>query len=183
MKSCCSVAVPRSRCDATVASSFAVRTSRPSLRGRIESRGARFRSTEFCEPRSERMSPSHNAAEPLQDLIDESLDEATFLLRRWESELTSLTRNLDEVYSWTEDRLHGALDGIRVAGAGVVDVATKAMLTGEIDQVTVSTGVLASSADRAATEAFGAALAVAEGEQLAAMVRGLQLLGSDPALR
>ena len=32
-------------------------------------------------------------AEPFPDLIDESFDEAAFLWRRWESELTSLTRS------------------------------------------------------------------------------------------
>ena len=36
-------------------------------------------------------------AEPFPDLVDESLDEAAFLWRRWERELTSLTRSLDEI--------------------------------------------------------------------------------------
>ena len=55
-------------------------------------------------------------------LVEESFDEAAFLWRRWEDELTSLTRNLDEVWSWTEDRLHGALDGVRVAGNRLTDM-------------------------------------------------------------
>src|SRR5688572_11194559 len=100
----------------------------------------------------------HNAAEPLQDLVDESLDEATFLLRRWESELTSLTRNLDEVYSWTEDRLHGALDGVRVAGARAVEVGRKELESEEDDRVTVATGILGSINEPGAPEAIAAAL-------------------------
>ena len=73
------------------------------------------------------MSFLHSAAEPFHDLVQESLREATFLWRRWESELSSLTRNLDEVWSCTEDRLHGALAGVRV-GAGGVEVATNGLL-------------------------------------------------------
>ena len=72
------------------------------------------------------MSPLQAATEPFRDLVDESFDEAAFLWRRWESELTSLTRNLDEIWSWTEDRLHGALDGVRVGGAAGLETATAA---------------------------------------------------------
>src|SRR2546422_9118671 len=108
------------------------------------------------------MSPMH-AAEPFHDLVDESLDEAAFLWRRWESELTSLTRNLDEVWSWTEDRLHGALDGVRVAGARLIDVANQGLLSDEIDRIAVSAGVLASSAEPGAAAAVAAALSVADG--------------------
>lgn len=125
----------------------------------------------------------HSAAEPFADLVDESLDEATFLWRRWEGELTSLTRNLDEVWSWTEDRLHGALDGVSVAGAGLVDVTTNGLMSGEIARIAVSAGVLASSTEQSATDAIAAALRVAEGEVLAAIVRGLELLGSSQAMR
>jgi uncharacterized protein (TIGR02270 family) len=129
------------------------------------------------------MASPHRAAEPFQDLIDESLDEAAFLWRRWEGELTSLTRSLDEVWSWTEDRLHGALDGVRVAGPRVVDAAMEGLLSSDLDVVPVWSGVLASSAERGATDVLASALATAEGERLGAMVRGLELLGSGHALR
>ena len=124
----------------------------------------------------------HSAAEPFQQIVDESLDEATFLWRVWERELTSPTRNLDEVWSWTEDRLHGALDGVLVAGAGAIDVAAAGLLSNEPARVAASAGVLASSADQRATDALAAALGAAEDEPLRAMVRGLELLGSDQAL-
>lgn len=122
-------------------------------------------------------------AYPFPDLVDESLDEATFLWRRWEGELTSLTRNLDEIYSWTEDRLHGALDGVRIAGARAVEVATQELASEDTDRVTVGTAILGSIAEPGAPEAVAAALKTAEGKRLDAILRGLELLGSDQALR
>src|SRR6185503_8422596 len=83
--------------------------------------------------------PPQTVAAPFQDLVEESFDEAAFLWRRWENELVSLTRNLDEVWSWTEDRLHGALDGVRVGGASTLDLAKDALATDEIDKIAVST--------------------------------------------
>jgi uncharacterized protein (TIGR02270 family) len=127
--------------------------------------------------------PSHIVAAPFQDLVEESFEEAAFLWRRWENELTSLTRNLDEVWSWTEDRLHGALEGVRVGGAGAIALAQSAVHADEIDKIAVATGVLGSIAEPGAIEAITAALKDAKGEKLSAMVRGLELLGSDQALR
>jgi uncharacterized protein (TIGR02270 family) len=122
-------------------------------------------------------------ADPFPDLVDESLDEATFLWRRWEHELTSLTRNLNEIYSWTEDRLHGALDGVRVAGARAVEVSTQELGSEDMDRVTVGTAILVSIAEPGAPEAVAAALKTAEGKRLDAILRGLELFGSDQALR
>jgi len=122
-------------------------------------------------------------ASPFPDLVDESLDEAAFLWRRWEGELTSLTRNLDEIYSWTEDRLHGALDGVRVAGTRALDVATKELGSEDSDRVTVGTAILGSIVESGAPEAIAAALKTAEGKRLDAILRGLELFGSDQALR
>ena len=129
------------------------------------------------------MSPVDTAAAPFQDLVEESFDEAAFLWHRWEGELTSLTRNLDEIWSWTEDRLHGALDGVCVGGAASLALATKELQSDELDRVTVSTAVLGSSGERRATDAVTAVLREAKGEKLRAMVRALELLGSDQALR
>ena len=122
-------------------------------------------------------------AEPFPDLVEESLDEAAFLWRRWETELTSLTRSLDEIYSWTEDRLHGALDGVRVGGPRAVEAATKELGSEETDRITVGTAILGSITEPGAPEAIAAALKTAEGKRLDAMLRGLELLASDQALR
>src|SRR4029077_11143676 len=103
------------------------------------------------------MTPLDSAADPFADLIEESFDEAAFLWRRWENELTSPTRNLDEVWSWTEERLHGALDGVRAAGAGLVDMATSELRSKEVDRLTVATALLATSTAPGAAEAIAAA--------------------------
>ena len=110
--------------------------------------------------------PQQTVAAPFQDLVEESFDEAVFLCRRWEHELTSLTRNLDEVWSWTEDRLHGALDGVRVGGAGAIELAKAAVHADEIDRITVATAVLGSSVEQSAIEIVTAALTDAKGEKL-----------------
>ncbi len=128
------------------------------------------------------MSPQ-SATAPFRDLVEESFDEAAFLWRRWESELASLTRNLDEIYSWTEDRLHGALDGVRVGGAVAVEIATEALRSDDIDRATVGAAVLASSADPKATDVLVAELSAAKDAKLHAIVRSLEVAGSDHALR
>ena len=128
------------------------------------------------------MSPQ-NAAAPFRDLVDESFDEAAFLWRRWESELCSLTRNLDEIYSWTEDRLHGALDGVHVGGAVAIDIASEALRSDDIDRATVGAVVLASSADPKASDALVAESSTAKDAKLRAIVRSLEVAGSDHALR
>jgi uncharacterized protein (TIGR02270 family) len=120
---------------------------------------------------------------PYPDLVDECLDEAAFLWRRWEGELTSLTRSLDEIYSWTEDRLHGALDGVRVAGPRAVEVASRELGSEDLDRVTVGSAILGSVLEPGAPEAIATALKTAEGTRLDAILRGLELLGSDQALR
>ena len=127
--------------------------------------------------------PSQNVAAPFRDLVEESFEEAAFLWRRWENELASLTRNLDEVWSWTEDRLHGALDGVRVGGASTLDLAKDALATDEIDKIAVSTAVLGSSTEPGAVDVMTTRLTDAKGAKLDAMIRGLELLGSDQALR
>jgi len=127
--------------------------------------------------------PPQTVAAPFQDLVEESFDEAAFLWRRWENELASLTRNLDEVWSWTEDRLHGALDGVRVGGTSAIELGKTALLGDEIDRITVGTAVLGSSTEQPAIEIVAAALTEAKGDKLNAMLRGLELLGSDQTLR
>lgn len=123
------------------------------------------------------------ASQAFDDLVEESLDEAVFLWGRWEHELVSLTRSLDEIWSWTEDRLHGALDGVRAAGPRLIDVGIEAMASGEPRRVSVGAALLASSADPAATQAFVSALRSAGDPALGSIVRGLELLGTRSALR
>jgi uncharacterized protein (TIGR02270 family) len=116
-------------------------------------------------------------------LVDESFDEAVFLWRRWEAELVSLTRNLDEIWAWTEDRLQGALDGVRIAGERLVEIAGGALLSDDLSRVTTSAAVLGSSDDTACARAIEQALQRASGPVLRAIMRGIELTGSGPAAR
>jgi uncharacterized protein (TIGR02270 family) len=120
---------------------------------------------------------------PFRDLVDESFDEAVFLWRRWEGELSSPTRNLLEVWSWTEDRLHGALDGVRVDSEVAIDLATQALSSDDSDRLTVAAALLASCRDHTATGMVAAALNAANGRTLATLLRALELVGSNQALR
>lgn len=116
-------------------------------------------------------------------LVEESLDEAVFLWRRWEDELTSLTRSLDEIWSWTEDRLHGALDGARLAGPRLADLLATGLRSDETTRVTVSAALLSGSAEPAAATVLAAAIQAADAPRLRALTRGIELQGSGPATR
>lgn len=128
------------------------------------------------------MSSASAARKPLPDLVEESFDEATFLWGRWESELTSLTRNLDEIWSWTEDRLHGALAGVRVAGDGLVSLCAPHLTSEDPLRVTAATAALASGTSNEICKTIGDALGAASGPQLAAMIRAFEVAGSNPVL-
>ena len=125
------------------------------------------------------MNAARTTAEPYWDLIEQSLEEAAFFWKRWESDLESLTRNLQEVESWTEDRLHGALDGVRVAGEKVVE-ATEAALRGEDPAaVTAAAHTLAARTPARAREALAAAVRGSRGASLRAMTRGMETAALD----
>ncbi len=120
------------------------------------------------------MNAVRTTAEPYWDLVEQSLEEAAFFWKRWEADLGSLTRSLDEVWSWTEDRLHGALDGVRVAGDKVV-AATEAALRGKDHAaITVAAHVLAAQTHASAREALATAVRNTKGTPLLAMTRGIE---------
>lgn len=129
------------------------------------------------------MSTASSARSPLPDLIEESFEEATFLWQRWESELTSLTRNLDEVWNWTEDRLHGALAGVNVLSeAGLIEFCRPHLESDVPRAVTVATALLAARTSAATIDVLSEALTRADAARLAAMSRGLETSGSSQVL-
>lgn len=128
------------------------------------------------------MSPQLPSA-PLRDLVEESFDEATFLWRRWEAELTSLTRNLAEVLSWTEGRLHGALDGVRAGGDAGLSLAHEALLSDDASRMTVGAAILVSSTDPTAHAHLAAALNPEQVARFDAALRALEVTGSPEGLR
>jgi uncharacterized protein (TIGR02270 family) len=129
------------------------------------------------------MPESRGQTPAFEDLIEESLDEATFLWGRWETELTSFSRNLDEVWSWTEDRLLGALDGASISGSRFVDIVSPGLASDEPPRVTVSAAILGRSEDPAAIDAVVAALKSSDEVSLPRLIRGLEVMGSTAALR
>src|SRR6185437_15094802 len=122
-RSSSNAAAPPSRCAGTVAWSCEARTSRATRMEPTGSKAVRCASTEVPAA----MNAVRTTAQPYWDLVEQSFEEAAFFWKRWEADLESLTRSLDEVWSWTEDRLHGALDGVRVAGEKVVEVTETAL--------------------------------------------------------
>jgi uncharacterized protein (TIGR02270 family) len=117
---------------------------------------------------------------PFRDLMDESLDEAHFLWQRWEQELTSLTRSLDEIESWTEDRLQGALDGIRIAEGSELDELLAPSLAGDNPHhIAVAAHILCVSKSPHSRALLSETVRAATGPKLEAMVRGFELAELD----
>lgn len=123
-----------------------------------------------------------SARAPLPDLIEESFEEAAFLWLRWEAELTSLTRNLDEVWNWTEDRLQGALAGVRLADDGLVEFCKPHLICDDLSRVAAATAVLAASDSASVVQMVVDTMTRAEGPRLMAIARGLEVAGSNQVL-
>jgi uncharacterized protein (TIGR02270 family) len=124
--------------------------------------------------------PMSVKAEPFPHLIEESFDESSFLWSRWEADLSSISRNLSEVWTWTEDRLGGALDGVRLAPEATLERLTQAALVaGQSAGLTVCGHVLADSAAANAQQLLGEALRNAKGPALKSLLRGVETAHLD----
>ncbi len=122
---------------------------------------------------------SRSTAAPFWDLIEESLDEAAFLWKRWEADLASATRSLDEVWSWTEDRLQGALDGVRVARQEVVRLTRSAFDTDEPALLTICAHVLSARCPAEGCAHLADVIREATGKRLGSMMRGIETAELD----
>lgn len=122
---------------------------------------------------------ARTTAEPFQDLVAESLEEAAFLWKRWEGELASPVRSLDEVRSWTEDRLQGALDGVRVARDDLVRLTGAGFDSDDPAQLAVCAHLLAARSPLEARARLGEVIRAASGPRLWHMVRGVELAELD----
>jgi uncharacterized protein (TIGR02270 family) len=119
------------------------------------------------------MSAARPSSEPLRGLVEESFEEAAFLWKRWNADLESLTRNLEAVWSWSEDRLHGALDGVRVGGAQMLPLAASALSGTDLSQAVVAAHLLAAPGPSDASELLITALRAASGPRLRALMQGI----------
>jgi uncharacterized protein (TIGR02270 family) len=120
------------------------------------------------------------ASGPFPEIVEENLDEAAFLWGRWESELGSLTRNLDEVWSWTEDRMNGAIDGVLVARDPLFGrLIDRALSVKDLLFHTLAAHLLTVAPDPAARQRLAQLLCEAEDGSLAAMLRGIEVSHLD----
>ena len=123
--------------------------------------------------------PGGPMGQPFPDLVEESWDEAAFLWKRWEADLASPVRTLDEVESWSEDRLQGALDGVRVAGEHLVRIARSALGGRDPARLTTAAHLLAARSLPEAREELATAIRDATGPRLWSMIRGIQVAELD----
>lgn len=118
----------------------------------------------------------------LWERVEESADEAEFLWRLWERALRSETYNLRKVASFSEDRLLGALDGLRVGGDAAYDrVLFPALASEEPQRICAAACVLAQDASPQGVDALAAHWRGADGPVLSSLQRGVEL-AATPAL-
>ena len=118
----------------------------------------------------------------LWERVEESADEAEFLWRLWERALRSETYNLRKVTSFSEDRLLGALDGLRAGGEAAHDrVLFPALASEEPQRICAAACVLAQEASPQGIDALAAHWQGAEGPVLSSLRRGVELVAT-PAL-
>ena len=113
------------------------------------------------------------------DVVEESLGEAEFLWNRREGALCSHDHDLTTLWDRIEDRLSGAIDGIRVGG----DEAIRRYLSEALDAGRVASTAYAIGADATpfARERLVAVWRDSDGDKLAALRRGAELV-DDPRL-
>jgi uncharacterized protein (TIGR02270 family) len=123
----------------------------------------------------------------LDDLVEDSLEEADFLWGGWEAALGSHALGLDGVASWVEERLLGSLDGVILAGDAAIDGLLAPAIDGAAGaRLSAAVFCLASLGTPAAlgavARAFEGAGARADGraeDRLAAFRRAFELVPSD----
>jgi uncharacterized protein (TIGR02270 family) len=116
-------------------------------------------------------------------IVEDSLEEAGFLWARWERFLDAPHLSLADVFFWVEDRLQGALDGVRCGGDAVLDtVLEPALASDERGLVSAAAHVLASSSHAGARELLLRALLGFSGPLLAAVRRGVELAPASRGL-
>jgi uncharacterized protein (TIGR02270 family) len=118
-------------------------------------------------------------AAPFWDLVEESLEEAAFLWKRWEAELASPVRNLQEIVSWTEDRLQGALDGVRVAGDGLLRLMQATVAEDDPVRLTIGAHLMAAGSAAEARTSLATWVREATGPRLWSLVRGIEVAELD----
>jgi uncharacterized protein (TIGR02270 family) len=108
------------------------------------------------------------------DLVTESLSEAAFLWARWEDAMHSPRHDLAGVVGWVEERLLGALGGVRLGGARAFAELLVPALTGKRHREATVAAWLATSMGRAGVEHVIAAMIAAKPARLTALRLGVE---------
>jgi uncharacterized protein (TIGR02270 family) len=108
------------------------------------------------------------------DLVTESFSEAAFVWARWEDAMHSPRHDLEQVVHWVEERLLGALEGVRLGGPRAFEELIVPALAGKRHREATVAAWLASSMGRAGIEHVVAAMIAAKPERLIALRRGLE---------
>ncbi|HTU56921.1 MAG TPA: hypothetical protein VMF89_00785, partial [Polyangiales bacterium] len=105
-------------------------------------------------------------------IVEECLEDADFLWTRWERFLDSPDLGIEKVYFWVEQRLHGALDGLRM---GELSLLESALASDAAGAVSAAAYILASTSEHAAFELLARAFTSFEDASLTAIRRGIEL--------
>lgn len=120
---------------------------------------------------------------PIWSLVNDSLDEAEFLWRRWEVALSTHALDLEGVAFWIEERLFGSLDGVRVGeSAALEQLILPALEADDLHRATVAAHILATETTPHAFEALAHGMRGATPERLAVFRRAVELSHSDLGL-
>lgn len=111
---------------------------------------------------------------PAWDLVAESFSEAVFLWARWEDAMHSPRHTLDDVVHWVEERLLGALDGVRLGGQRAFDELLVPALQGRRHRDATVAAHLLTSTGRNGIEHIVAAMIDAAPDRLVALRRGVE---------
>ncbi len=107
------------------------------------------------------------------DLVTESFSEATFLWARWQDALESPRHTLTSVLHWVEERLQGALDGVRLGEQRATDEILLPALLGKRDRPAAVAAHLLVGGARQGIEQVAAALLGAAPRRLAALAQAI----------
>lgn len=108
------------------------------------------------------------------DLVTESFSEAAFLWARWEDAMESPRHTLGDVVYWVEERLLGALDGVRLGGQRAVEELLIPALTARRTRPATIAAHLLTQVGRAGIERVVATMLDAAPERLVALRRGVE---------
>jgi uncharacterized protein (TIGR02270 family) len=123
------------------------------------------------------VSTTRRLPDPLWEIVEETLDEAEFLWRRWQDVLWTHAHGLDGVSFWVEERLLGAIDGLHVAGETALDsLLIPALGADDLFRAAVAAHVIATAGEPRGTAALVAAFCASDGDRLVALEHGLELV-------